>query len=159
MSLSDIMNSVRDMANQAEVKAVISLQDMAKHVKIGSVELGIRNASDPDLSQPNPEITWTQEFEIVIHKTVGQKPLTQCTIPNGIWNLALKFNTLKGTDGGISDVLVAIRDMLAGPHRVEDALFNEGKCMFIQKKTITQPKGTKDFYHTVELQLIEANSK
>jgi hypothetical protein len=132
--------------------------DSAFHVKIGEVELGIRNQEDPDSSQPNPiEIRWSQEMEIVIHKTVGQKPLTQCTIPVGLWLLQLKFNTLKGTDGDINETLTSIRDMDAGPRRVYDALFKDGKCMYLQKKEIIQPKGIKDYYHSVELSLIEAN--
>jgi hypothetical protein len=144
--------------NGSNYQAQVSLVDRAKHVKIHGIELGIRNYSDPDLSQPNPEMEWTQEFEIIVHKTVGQKPLTQCTIPDGLWNLVMKFETLKGTDGGISEVLQKVRDLDAGPGRVESALFNSGLCMYLQKKIIKQPKGSKDFFHTIELTFIEANS-
>ena len=153
ISLKDILN-ISDPSYQAQV----SLVDRAKHVKIHGIELGIRDYSDPDLSQPNPEMEWTQEFEIIVHKTVGQKPLTQCTIPDGLWNLVMKFETLKGTDGGISEVLQKVRDLDAGPGRVECTLHNSGLCMYLQKKIIKQPKGSKDFFHTVELTFIEANS-
>jgi len=135
----------------------IGLKGAWKHVKIGSVELGIKRTDDPDLSQPNPEIEWSWEAEVVVHKTIGQKPISVCTIPDGLWYLALKFTTLKGTDGGINEQLKAIRDMDAGPRGVEDILFNEGKCMFLVKKLIRQPKGSKDYYHTVELNFVESN--
>lgn len=155
ITLSDILDSVAG----ATVQATVSMVDSAKHVKIHGIELGLRNADDPDASQPNPiEIRYTQEFEIAVHKTVGQKPLTQCTIPDGLWEVEVKFNTLKGPDGGISEVLTAIRDMKAGPGLVETALFNSGKCMYLKRKEIVQPKGSKDFYHNVTINLIEASA-
>lgn len=156
MAISEIINS---LANQA-VSATVSLQDSAYHVKIGDqeIELGVRDSNDPDTSRPNPiEIRYTQEFKIVIHETVGQKPLTQCTIPDGLWEVMIKFVTLKGTDGGLSETLTRIKGFTAGPRKLYTALFPEGLCSYIKKKEIVQSKGAKDYYHTVELTLIEAN--
>lgn len=135
------------------------MADTAYHVKIHGIELGVRDLDDPDISQPNPlEIRYTQEFEVVIHKTVGQKPITQCTIPDGLWGVIIKFNVLKGTDGGLSEVLKKVRNLTAGPRKLYTALFDDGLCTYILKKEITQSKGAKDWYHTVELTLLEANS-
>jgi len=155
MSVSDI---VRNLGSE-KVDATISLYDSAFHVKIGEeIELGVRDVNDPDVSQPNPlEIRYSQEFEIVVHKTVGQKPLTQCTIPDGLWNILVKYNSLKGTDGDLSENLKRIRDLTAGPRKFYSALFPEGICSYIQRKEIVQTKGAKDWYHSVELTLIEAN--
>ena len=139
------------------------MADTAFHVEIHGIELGVRDLDDPDTSQPNPlEIRYTQEFEVVIHKTVGQKPITQCTIPDGLWNIMIKFNVLKGPDGGLSNVLTKIRDLPAGPKKFFSALFpgkgkSGGLCTYILKKEITQSKGAKDWYHTIELPLVEAN--
>jgi len=114
MAISEIINS---LANQA-LSATVSLQDSAYHVKIGDqeIELGVRDSNDPDTSRPNPiEIRYTQEFKIVIHETVGQKPLTQCTIPDGLWEIMIKFVTLKGTDGGLSETLTRIKGFRLAP--------------------------------------------
>ena len=155
MSLSDIIASVT--GDQAS--ATVSIQDSAYHVKIGdSVELGIRDFTDPDTGRPNPgEIRYTQEFEIVIHKIVGQKPLTQCTIPVGLWETIIKFVSLKGTDGDLQENLKTIRDMSAGPRKIYTALFPGGLCSYIKRKEITQQAGSDDWYHSCELQFIEAN--
>jgi hypothetical protein len=138
--------------------AVVSLFDSAFHVKLHGIELGTREQGDPDTGQPNPlEIRYTQEFEIVVHKTVGQKPLTQCTIPDGLWNISVKYNSLKGTNGDLSEKLKSIRDLTAGPKKFYSALFPGGLCTYIQKKEIVQSKGADDWYHSVELTLIENN--
>lgn len=134
------------------------MADTAFHVEIHGIELGVRDLDDPDTSQPNPlEIRYTQEFEVVIHKTVGQKPITQCTIPDGLWGVIIKFRTLKGSDGGMSEVLKRVKNLKAGPKKLYTALFDDGLCTYILKKEITQIKGAKDWYHTVELTLVEAN--
>lgn len=149
MGISDIARTIG---------TTISMRDSAFHVKVHGIELGTREPHEPDNSQPNPiEIKYTQNFEIVIHKTVGQKPLTQCTIPDGLWEVLIKFNTLRGADGDLSEALKTIRDLTAGPRKLYTALFPEGLCTYIQKKEITQSKGSEDYYHTVELTLIEAN--
>ncbi len=154
MTISDIINAM----SRTEARAVVSLQDKAYHVKIHGVELGIRDYGDNDTSKPNPlEIRYTQEFEIIIHKTVGQKPLTQCTIPDGLWEVIIKFITLKGTDDGLSETLQTLKSLTAGPRKLYTALFPEGLCTYIRKKEIVQTKGAKDWYHTVEITLIEAN--
>lgn len=158
MSVSDIF---REAVNSVSVGAManVSLTDSAFHVKIHGIELGVRDMNDPDISQPNPlEIRYSQEFEIVVHKTVGFKPKTQCTIPEGLWSILVKFNTLKGTDGDLSESLEKIRDLPAGPKHFFSALFPGGLCTYIQKKEIVQTKGAKDWYHSVELTLIENNS-
>jgi hypothetical protein len=56
-------------------------------------------------------------------------------------------------------VLEKVRDLKAGPGLVIDSLMNSigGKCMYLVRKTITQRSGTKDWYHTVELEFLEAN--
>ena len=156
MSVSDILRNL----GSEKMAATISLVDSAFHVKIHGIELGVRDMNDPDISQPNPlEIRYSQEMEIVVHKTVGRRPKTQCTIPDGLWTVLVKFVTLKGTDGHLSKVLTDIKDLNAGPGRVETALFGSpGVCMYLQKKEIVQTKGAKDWYHSVELSLIEANS-
>ena len=69
----------------------------------------------------------------------------------------IKFVTLKGTDGGLSETLTRIKGFTAGPRKLYTALFPEGLCSYIKKKEIVQSKGAKDYYHTVELTLIEAN--
>ena len=142
MAISEIINS---LANPG-ASATVSLQDSAYHVKIGDqeIELGVRDTNDPDTSRPNPiEIRYTQEFKIVIHETVGQKPLTQCTIPDGLWEVMIKFVTLKGTDGGLSETLTKIKGFTAGPRKLYTALFPEGLCSYIRKKEIVQTKGAK----------------
>ena len=155
MSVSDILRNL----GSEKMAATISLVDSAFHVKIHGIELGVRDMNDPDISQPNPlEIRYSQEFKIVIHETVGFKPKTQCTIPDGLWNIMVKYNSLRGTDGDISDNLKSIKRLLAGPKKFYSALFPEGLCTYIQKKEIVQTKGAKDWYHTVELTLIENNS-
>lgn len=163
MSISEIFESIAaDMGgNDLGAAATVSLADSAYHVKIGDaeIELGIRDPSDPDASRPNPmEIRYTQEMEIIVHKTVGQKPLTQCTIPEGLWEVMIKFVTLKGTDGDLSENLKKIKGFTAGPRKLFTALFPEGLCSYIKRKEIVQTKGAKDWYHTVELTLIEANA-
>jgi hypothetical protein len=65
----------------------------------------------------------------------------------------IKFVTLKGTNGGLFETLTRIKGFSAGPSK----LFPEGLCSYIKKKEIVQSKDTKDYYHTVELTLIEAN--
>jgi hypothetical protein len=155
MSVSDLLRTI----GAERVDAAISLVDSAFHVRIHGIELGLRDMADPDTSQPNPtEIRYTQEFEIVVHKTVGTKPKTQCTIPEGLWNVMVKFNVLKGPDNDLSKVLTDIKALDAGPGRVESAFFGSpGVCMFLQKKEIVQSKAAKDWYHSVELSLIESN--
>jgi hypothetical protein len=138
--------------------AVVSIADSAFHVEIHGIELGVRDMDDPDTSRPNPiEIRYTQEFEVVVHKTVGTKPLTQCLCPDGLWNIIVKFNTLKGSNDGLSEVLTKIRDLPAGPRKLYTALFDGGLCTYILKKEITQVKGSSDWYHSCEITLIEAN--
>lgn len=155
MAISEIINSVVGTS----AAATVSIQDSAFHVKIGPVELGIKDFSDPDTGQPNPaEIRYTQEFEIIVHKTVGRKPLTQCTIPVGLWEVNLKFNTLKGSDGDLSEKLKSIKIMPAGPRKLYTAFFPEGLCTYFRRKEIVQQAGSSDWYHTVELQMIEANA-
>ena len=156
MAISDIINSLSGQG----ASATVSLQDSAYHVKIGDsdIELGVRDNNYPATSRPNPiEIRYMQEFEIIVHKTVGQKPLTQCTIPEGLWEVIVKFNTLKGSDDDLSENLKTIKKFTAGPRKLYTALFPEGLCSYIKRKDIVQVKGTKDWYHTVELTLIEAN--
>lgn len=143
-----------------DLSAKVSLADSAFHVKIHGIELGVRERDNPDTSQPNPlEIRYSQEFKIVVHETVGQKPLTQCTIPDGLWNIIVKYNSLKGTDGGLAEKLRLIRNLTAGPRMFYSALFDDGLCTYIQKKEIVQSKGASDWYHSVELTLIEANGQ
>lgn len=155
MSISDILNSV----SGESATATVSIQDSAFHVKIGdSIELGVRDFTDPDTSKPNPEeIRYTQEFEIIVHKTVGQKPLTQCTIPIGLWEVMLKFNSLKGTDGDIAENLKAVKGLSSGPRKLYTALFPDGLCSYIKRKEIIQVKGSADWYHSCEISFIEAN--
>lgn len=159
--VSEITRSVIERAEATHdnlIAATVSLRDSAFHVTIHGVELGVKDVYEPDNSQPNPlEIRYTQEFEIVVHKTVGQKPLTQCTIPEGLWTILVKFNTLRGTDGDLSEKLKTIRKLTAGPKKFFSALFPDGICTYIQRKEIVQTKGAKDWYHSVELTLIEAN--
>ena len=156
ISISEIVRSIGSVSEGAI--AVVSMADSAFHVEIHGIELGVRDLDDPDPAQPKPlEIRYTQEFEVVIHKTVGQKPITQCTIPDGLWNIIIKFNVLKGPDGGLSNVLTKIRDLTAGPRKLYTALFDGGLCTYIVKKEITQVKGSKDWYHQVEITLLEAN--
>ena len=158
MGLSEIVKLAAEDSTADSEPAKVSMQDSAKHVTIHGIELGLKSVGDLDTSQPNPiELQYSWESEIVVHKTVGQKPITQCTIPEGLWSLVVRFNTLKGPEGGLSDVLTKVKELKAGPGMVSTALFNEGICMYLQKKHITQTKGTKDYYHTVELTLIEAN--
>jgi hypothetical protein len=139
------------------------MADTAFRIEIHGIELGVRDMDDPDTSRPNPiEIRYTQEFEVVVHKTVGTKPLTQCLCPDGLWNIIVKFNTLKGSNDGLSEALTKIRDLSAGPKKFFSALFpgkdkSGGLCTYILKKEITQVKGSKDWYHQVEITLLEAN--
>jgi hypothetical protein len=156
ISISEIVRSIGSVSEGAI--AVVSMADTAFHVKIHGIELGVRDMDDPDTSKLNPiEIRYTQEFEVVVHKTVGQKPITQCTIPDGLWNIMIKFRALKGPDGGLSEVLTQIRDLPAGPKKLYTMLFDGGLCTYILKKEIIQTKGTDDWYHTGEITLIEAN--
>ena len=158
MAISDLVRSIGSTSEGAMV--TVNMADTAYHVKLHGIELGVRDLDDPDTSQPNPlEIRYTQEFEIVIHKTVGQKPLTQCTIPEGLWKILVKYNSLKGTDSGLSDLLKQIRDLTAGPKKFYSALFDTGICTYIERKEITQTKGADDWYHTIEVSLIEANGQ
>jgi hypothetical protein len=156
ISISEIVRSLGSVSEGAV--ATVSIADSAFHVKIHGIELGVRDMDDPDTSQPNPlEIRYTQEFEVVVHKTVGQKPITQCTIPDGLWNIIVKFNVLKGSDGGMSEALKDIKGLTAGPRKFYSALFDSGLCTYITKKEIVQAKGAKDWYHTCEITLLEAN--
>ena len=159
ISISEIVRSIGINGSVSEgAIAVVSMADTAFHVKIHGIELGVRDLDDPDTSQPNPlEIRYTQEFEVVIHKTVGQKPITQCTIPDGLWNIIIKFNVLKGTDGWLSEVLKKVRNLTAGPRKLYTALFDDGLCTYITKKEIVQSKGADDWYHTCEITLVESN--
>lgn len=143
----------------ASATIAISNNDKAFHVKLHGIELGIRDLSDPDISKANPtEIRYSQEFKIVIHETPGQKPITQCTIPDGIWKITVKLTGLKGSDGDLSTVLTGIRDLTAGPRKLYTALFPEGLCTYIERKEIVQSKGADDWFHTIEVSLVEANA-
>jgi hypothetical protein len=154
MGISDIIQGIQSKSGAV----VVNMADSAFHVKIHGIELGIRDMDDPDTSHPNPlEIRYTQEMEIVIHKTLGQKPLTQCTIPEGLWSIFVRYTSLKGADGALAETLKKIKGLTAGPRKFYSALFDEGLCTYIQRKEIVQTKGTKDWMHTVELTLIEAN--
>lgn len=124
-----------------------------KHVKIGDIELGVRQEQAPDTSKPNPtEIVWKQDFVIVKQKITGMKPLTQCTEPDGLWYCDITFTTLDNRD----EVLQKVVDMNAGPWRIETYLMT--KCMFIESKVITQVNSTKDWYQKVQLGLCECNT-
>jgi hypothetical protein len=68
----------------------------------------------------------------------------------------MKFNTLKGTDDGLSKVLTDVKGLQAGPRKLYTALFPEGLCTYITKKEIVQNKSAKDWYHSVELTFLEA---
>lgn len=158
IALLDVLRESDD--DTVNLRTVLSMSHLAKKVRIGDVALGEINYANPDLGQPNPtSITWTQEFEIVVHKIVGQKPLTQCTIPVGLWNCRITFNTLALSleTHKISTVLKTVRDWNAGPRKIWDSLWNEGKCMYLQKKEISQKAGSKDWYHSVTLDFIESN--
>jgi len=157
MAISDLVRSLGSTSEGAMV--TVNMADKALHVWLHGIELGVRELDEPDTSQPNPlEIRYIQEFEIVVHKTVGQKPLTQCTIPEGLWKILVKYNSLKGTDGDLAQKLIDLKNLPAGPKKFISALFpNPGICTYIERKEITQVKGTDDWYHTVEVSLIEAN--
>lgn len=159
MSLSGLINSAISGLESTSASAIVSIQDAAYHVYIGtSIGLGFRDTDDPDTSRPNPvEIRYTQEFEIVTHKVVGNKPITQCTIPVGLWEISMKFNTLKGSDDDLSQTLEDVKKLDAGPRKIYTTLFRDGKCCYLRRKEIVQPAGSDDWYHTVELQFIEAN--
>jgi hypothetical protein len=168
MGISDIARTIhRTLGEEGSISegaaATVTMVDRAFHVKLHGIELGVRELNDPEAGQPNPiEIRYSQEFEIVVQKTVGQKPLTQCTIPDGLWNIVVKYNSLKGTDGDISEKLKSIRDLKAGPKKFFSALFpgegnSGGICTYITKKEIVQSKGADDWYHSVEITLMQAN--
>jgi len=126
-------------------------------VKIGSIQLGVRDWGDPDASKPNPVyIEFTRENVVVEHKTPGQTPLTELTIPLGLRKLLLRFNCLKGPDGDISENLRIVSNMPAGPYLVKEVLY-KGVCMYYINMRIVQTDKTDDWYHTVELSFIEAN--
>jgi hypothetical protein len=149
MSISEIFKSLAaDMAvNGLGTAATVYLANYAYHVKIGNaeIELGIRDSADPNASRPNPmEIRDKREMVIIIHKTVGQKPLTNCTIPEGLWEVMIKFLTLKGTDGDMSENLKKIKGFTADPRELFTALFPEGLCSYIKRKEIVQTRGVKD---------------
>lgn len=132
-------------------------------VRIGEIiTLGVPNWADPDASQPNPvNIEWTRENVVVEHKIPGQRPLTECTIPLGLRKLTLKFNCLKGPDGGISENLKTVSTMPAGPYRIVEALYGHsidgGVCMYYISMRIVQTDKTDDWYHTVEMTFLENN--
>mgnify|MGYP007037350303 CR=1 FL=1 len=169
MSVTELVRNIemqRSLGSSVSEGAIaaVSITSKAFPVEIHGVKLGVRDIDDPDTSQPNPiEIRYTQEFEIITHKTVGQKPLTQCTIPDGLWNIAIKFNVLKGSgdksaDADISKTLSDIKALKAGPGLLKTALFKEGLCTYITRKEIVQSEGADDWLHSVTLELIEANS-
>lgn len=135
-------------------------------VKIGpDIVLGVRDAMEPDLSKPNPvEINWWQEFTIVEHHVVGNKPLTQCTEPEALWKCSIKLHTLASEDPATShasETLKAIYKMNAGPYWIEDSLTTHAGpgriCMYLEKKEIPQKAGTKDWFREITLQFKEAN--
>lgn len=168
MSVTELVRSLGSSVSEGAIAAgllyPLSITSKAFPVEIHGVKLGVRDIDDPDTSQPNPiEIRYTQEFEIITHKTVGQKPLTQCTIPDGLWNITIKFNVLKGSgdksaDADISKTLSDIKALKAGPGLLKTALFKEGLCTYITRKEIVQSEGADDWLHSVTLELIEANS-
>jgi len=137
-----------------------------KRVKIGPVELGIRDFSNPDFSKPNPsEIKWWRENNVVEHPVVGHKPLTQCTEPDTLWHCSIRLSTLADQDTAtshFSENLKKLAKMNAGPWMVEDSFTTHGLeagrlCMYLKKPEFTQKAGTKDWYRIVDLQLVEAN--
>lgn len=131
----------------------ISVKDSWRKVKIGpNVELGVRREDDLDTSKPNPlSITWTQENVIVVHKRIGMKPLTQCTIPEGLWYCDMELDALDNE----MEVLDPIRKMKAGPWMIKTSFMD--LCMFIESKAVTQKAGTKDWLQNLKLKFIEAN--
>jgi hypothetical protein len=127
--------------------------DNYQHVYIGSIELGVRNETDPDKSKPNPSnIKWHQVFTIVEQKRVGLKPITQCTVPVALWTCAMELSTLDNQ----AEVLDQIIAMNAGPHRIRSHAHDH--CMFLEEKDEVQVQGTKDFYRKIVLNFKEANS-
>lgn len=129
------------------------------------IVLGVRNATNPDYSKPNPvEINWWQEFTIVEHHVVGNKPLTQCTEPEALWKCSIKLHTLASEDPATSHAsktLKSIYKMNAGPYWIEDSLTTHAGpgriCMYLEKKEIPQKAGTKDWFREITLQFKQAN--
>lgn len=148
--MAEFQEVVSEMASS--IAASAAQRHNFKRVKIGAVQLGIYNEGDPDKSKPNPRsIVWSQEFEIIEHKIVGMKPLTQCLEDEALWKCDMEFTTLDNKPE-VQDKVIAWK---AGPYNVETAV--KSVCMYIESKTITQEKGTDDYYQVVHIKLKEAN--
>jgi len=132
-------------------------------VKIGSVRLGKREQIEKGGSpwerkrseapaKPNPiDITWEQRYGIAIHEPVGRKPITQVTGPKALWTCTMQFNVTN------EDSMAEVRDLTVGPHIVRTSL--DSLCMYLERKRMTQPGGTNDFYYNCTLSFIEANDR
>ncbi len=135
-----------------DVSSLARGRDRAFHVRIGSIELGMRQEDDPDTSRPNPSlIEWTQEFDIAEQHTTGSKPVTILTGPDPLWRCTMEFNTLNNKP----EVLTPILDMDAGPRRIVD--YDHDHCMLLKKKKFVQRKGTDDWYRSLILEFVENN--
>lgn len=135
-----------------DVSSLAKGRDRQFHVKIGSIELGVRRDDDPDTSKPNPSlIEWTQEPEIAIQKVTGGRPVTILTEPIGLWYCTMEFNTLNNKP----EVLQVLLDMHAGPRRIVD--YDHDVCMLLKKKKFVQRKGTDDWYRSLTLEFVENN--
>lgn len=122
-------------------------------LKLGSdLKLGTQVATNPDDSQPNPQsISWHRANEVPEKPVMGDKPMTQCTIPNGLWYLTVKFNTLTHS------VLQQVESMDAGPYVVKT--FFKKCCMYLIDVKVDQGYGAKDPKQQVTMQLKEAHDK
>jgi len=148
MVVPNISGNIYPVATKGYIPS--SKDEQPKRVRIGPLILGVRNLKDPDKGAPNPtRIRWRQGNVVNEYETPGDRPKTECTIDDGLWNLTVEFNTQQKI------YLDVVRNMKAGPYMVE-TYFNTC-CMRIIDKTVDQVKGTKDRNQTVTLVLKEAN--
>jgi hypothetical protein len=143
--------------------SAISERGDALKVEIGPLKLGGdrifgspeglgMNGINPDDGQPNPQsISWHRANVVPEKPVVGDKPMTQCTIPNGLWYLTIKFNTLT------HPILQQVESMDAGPYLVKT--FFKKCCMFLIDLRVDQGYGAKDPKQQVTMQLMEAHDR
>ena len=116
-------------------------------VTIGDVILGDAVGKYKE-GESNPQsITYSMDYGIVKHECVG-KPKTQCTQPEGLWELDLTFTTVE------NETKNRLLLLNAGPYMVSTDLIY--KSMYIRRKRAVQDPGDPNVFKW-DISLIEEN--
>lgn len=114
-------------------------------VLIGDITLGAKPRG-----QPTPILVeWRKKQVIAQGDTPPDKPKTQLTIKNGLWECTMRFSVTTDT------VKQALETLDGGPHWIETDFHDE--LMYLDEMTVTQEEGHKEVYQKAMLRFVEVN--